>query len=136
MVDLLQAGQASGGAGVDYSQMPGSAQNPLQVAKADYESTLCSGDVKYFFDQGQINKKYDESKEELKNAYKGIKEEVADIFKFNLSGSGAAPKCFDMFSMGGKSYSVCPQVDGYWEILAAIMIFIFYFVALMIVVRR
>ncbi|MBV7597900.1 hypothetical protein [Aeromonas sp. sia0103] len=136
VVDLLQAGQASGGAGVDYSQMPGSTQSPLHVEKATYTSTLCTGDIKCIFDLGQINKKYDESKEELKNAYKGIKDEVADIFKFNLSGSGSAPKCFDMFSMGGKSYSVCPQVDGYWEILAAIMMFIFYFVALMIVVRR
>ena len=130
------SGNGGEGQGIDYSKMPGSSNNPLQVAKADYESNLCSGDVKCFFDQGQINKKYDEKKEELKAAYKEIKTEVSEIFQFKFSGSGSAPKCFDMFSMGGKSYSVCPQVDGYWEILAAIMMFIFYFVALMIVVRR
>jgi len=144
--DLVKNGQGSGGgsggegegggADIDYSKMPGAAGNPLNVAGATYESTLCQGDVKCFFDLGEINKKYDESKKELKESYQGIKTEVSEVFKFQFSGSASAPKCFDMFSLFGKSYSVCPDAEGYWETLAAIMMFIFYFIALMIVARR
>ena len=139
VVDLLQAAQNSGGsgsAGIDYSKMPGTSDNPLQVAKAKYDSKLCSGGTECFFDQGKINKQYDESKDKLKAAYQDVKTEVSEIFKFQFSGSASAPKCFDMFSLFGKSYSVCPDADGYWETLAAIMMFIFYFIALMIVTRR
>ncbi|KYK40608.1 hypothetical protein AYX08_20360 [Stenotrophomonas maltophilia] len=61
---------------------------------------------------------------------------MADMFHYNFSGSAAVPKCFDMFSLYGRSYSICPEVEGYWEMLAAIMMFIFYFLALMIVAKR
>ncbi|TNI34653.1 hypothetical protein CF131_06145 [Aeromonas dhakensis] len=61
---------------------------------------------------------------------------MADIFRYNFSGSAAVPKCFDMFSMFGRAYSVCPDAGGYWEMLAAILMFIFYFIALMIVAKR
>ncbi|MGY3857926.1 hypothetical protein [Aeromonas intestinalis] len=137
--ESLGSGQGSGGeggVGIDYSKMPGAAGNPLQVAGAEYESGLCQEGDNCAFDLGNINKQYDDKKEELKDKYKAIKDEVAEIFKFDLSGSGSVPKCFEMYSLFGKSYSVCPSVGGYWEALAAIMMFVFYFLALMIVARR
>lgn len=140
---MIKDGQGSdggsggdGGPGIDYSQMPGSSQNPLHVAGADYESKLCQGDVRCAFDLGTINQRYEEQKEALKNQYKGIQTEISEMFKFHLGGSASAPKCFDMFSIFGKSYSICPDSGAYWETLAAIMMFIFYFIALMIVARR
>lgn len=140
--DMMKNGQGSGGAGneggadIDYSKMPGAAGNPLQVAGAEYESGLCQEGDNCAFDLGNINKQYDDKKEELKDKYKAIKDEVAEIFKFDLSGTGSVPKCFELYSLFGKSYSVCPSVGGYWEALAAIMMFVFYFLALMIVARR
>lgn len=136
---MMQENQGSGGTGgpgIDYSQMPGSSGNPLHVAGAEYESKLCQGDAKCFFDLGTINQRYDEQREALKSQYKAIQADISETFKFHFNGSAAAPKCFDMFSLFGKSYSVCPDSGGYWESLAAIMMFIFYFVALMIVARR
>lgn len=136
---MIKDGQGSGGEGgpgIDYSKMPGAADNPLQVAGAEYQSGLCQEGDKCAFDLANINKQYDESKESLKKAYKDIKTEVAEIFKFELNGSGSVPKCFEMYSLFGKSYSVCPSVGGYWEALAAIMMFVFYFIALMIIARR
>ncbi|MFM5243651.1 hypothetical protein ACLH0O_06870 [Aeromonas media] len=125
-----------GATDVDYSKMPGSAGNPLQVAGAEYKSGLCQEGDNCAFDLGKINKQYDDKKTELKDKYGAIKDEVSQVFKFQFSGSASAPKCFDMFSIFGKSYQVCPEAEGYWETLAAIMMFIFYFIALMIVARR
>ncbi|MNC19042.1 hypothetical protein D3C75_669670 [compost metagenome] len=136
----LNSGWGNSGGGsdfnIDYSEMPGSAKNPMHVAKSDYDSKLCVNDISCEFDLGQITKKYDDSKESLKNAYLSIKDQMSEMFKYEFYGSASAPKCFDMFSLFGKSYQVCPDADGYWETLAAIMMFIFYFIALMIVARR
>ncbi len=129
-------GDGGQGEGIDYSKMPGSSQNPLHVAEAEYSSGLCKGGAECFFDLATVNKKYDETKEQLTNTYGGVKTEMADIFRYNFSGSAAVPKCFDMFSMFGSAYSVCPDAGGYWEMLAAILMFIFYFIALMIVAKR
>ncbi|MFQ2720930.1 hypothetical protein ACK3YS_18550 [Aeromonas caviae] len=140
--NALESGQGSGGSGnegstdIDYSQMPGSGSNPLHVAGTEYNSTLCSGDASCAFDLEQITKKYDEEKEALKGQYLSIKNEMTDIFKYQFYGSASVPKCFDMFSMYGKAYQVCPDADGYWEFLAALMMFIFYFVAFMIIAKR
>lgn len=140
--NALGNGQGSGGSGnegsadIDYSKMPGAADNPLHVAGSNYESNLCQEGDNCAFDLGKINKQYDDKKTELKDKYGAIKDEVSQVFKFQFSGSASAPKCFDMFSLFGKSYSVCPEAEGYWETLAAIMMFIFYFIALMIVARR
>lgn len=133
------SGGGQGGSGdfnIDYSQMPGSSSNPLHVAKAEYESPLCSGDASCAFDLEQITKVYDEHKEALKSQYLSIKNEMTDIFKYQFYGSASAPKCFDMFSIFGKDYQVCPDSDGYWEFLAALMMFIFYFTAFIILTRR
>jgi hypothetical protein len=139
----IGGGDGSGGTGngndgprIDYAQMPGSAQNPLHVTGANYESKLCKGGAECFFDLATINKTFDETKNQLTGTYNGIKEQMADIFRYSFSGSAAVPKCFDMFSLFGKSYSVCPNAEGYWEMMAAIMMFIFYFLALMIVAKR
>ncbi|MDX7871667.1 hypothetical protein [Aeromonas caviae] len=140
--NALESGQGSGGSGneggtdIDYSQMPGSGSNPLHVAGSEYNSTLCSGDASCAFDLEQITKKYDEEKEALKSQYLAIKGEMADIFRFDFYGSASVPKCFDMFSLFGNDYQVCPNVGGYWEILLALMLFIFYFIAFMIVAKR
>lgn len=140
--NALESGQGSGGSGnegstdIDYSQMPGSGSNPLHVAGTEYNSTLCSGDASCAFDLEQITKKYDEEKEALKSQYLSIKNEMTDMFKYQFYGSASVPKCFDMFSMYGKAYQVCPDADGYWEFLAALMMFIFYFVAFMIIAKR
>ncbi|WP_324034036.1 hypothetical protein [Aeromonas caviae] len=140
--NALESGQGSGGSGneggadIDYSKMPGSADNPLHVAKSEYESPLCSGDASCAFDLEQITKVYDEQKEALKSQYLAIKDEMADMFKYQFSGSASVPKCFDMFSIFGKDYQVCPDSDGYWDFLAALMMFIFYFTAFIILTRR
>ncbi len=133
------SGGGQGGSGdfnIDYSQMPGSGSNPLHVAGSEYNSTLCSGDASCAFDLEQITKKYDEEKEALKSQYLAIKDEMADIFRFDFYGSASVPKCFDLFSLFGNDYQVCPNVGGYWEILLALMLFIFYFIAFMIVAKR
>ncbi|ENC6657298.1 hypothetical protein ABKY47_001737 [Aeromonas hydrophila] len=129
-------GNGNDGPGIDYSQMPGSAQSPLHVTGAEYTSQLCKGGAECFFDLATINNTYDETKNQLTGAYNGIKDQMTDIFRYNFSGSAAIPKCFDMFSLFGRSYSVCPNAEGYWEMMAAIMMFVFYFVALMIVAKR
>ena len=41
--------------------MPGSAQNPLHVTGANYESKLCKGGAECFFDLATINKTFDEA---------------------------------------------------------------------------
>ena len=133
------SGGGQGGSGdfnIDYSQMPGSSSNPLHVAKSEYESPLCSGDASCAFDLEQITKVYDEHKEALKSQYLSIKNEMTDMFKYQFYGSASVPKCFDMFSIFGKDYQVCPDSDGYWEFLAALMMFIFYFTAFIILTRR
>ncbi|MFQ2558601.1 hypothetical protein ACK3Z7_04220, partial [Aeromonas caviae] len=88
------------------------------------------------FDLEQITKVYDEHKEALKSQYLSIKNEMTDIFKYQFYGSASVPKCFDMFSMFGKDYQVCPDSDGYWEFLAALMMFIFYFTAFIVLTKR
>ncbi|WP_139742275.1 hypothetical protein, partial [Aeromonas dhakensis] len=85
-------GDGGQGEGIDYSKMPGSSQNPLHVAGAEYSSGLCKGGAECFFDLATVNKKYDETKEQLTNSYGGIKTEMADIFRYNFSGSAAVPK--------------------------------------------
>ncbi len=137
--EALKSGGGSsgeGGQGIDYSKMPGSEQNPLHVAGSEYTSQLCKDGAHCFFDLETINKQFQERKDQLKNTHDGIKDDMVDMFQYSLSGSAAVPKCFDMFSMFGRSYSVCPEVEGYWEMIAAIMMFIFYFLALMIVAKR
>lgn len=132
----VMSGSGGEGEGVDYSKMPGSEQNPLHVAEANYNSNLCKNDAECFFNLAAINKKYDDAKGKFADTYDGVKEEMADMFHYSFSGSAAVPKCFDMFSLYGRSYSICPEVEGYWEMLAAIMMFIFYFLALMIIAKR
>lgn len=137
--DMMKNGQGSdgeGNAGIDYSKMPGAADNPLHVAESKYQSTLCQEGEHCAFDMNTINKQYDDKKTELKDKYKAIKDEIAEIFRFQFSGSASVPKCFDMYSFAGKSYSICPDVGAYWELLAAVMMFIFYFIALMMVAKR
>ncbi|MBL0431972.1 hypothetical protein JD501_01830 [Aeromonas hydrophila] len=129
-------GNSNDGPGIDYAQMPGSAENPLHVTGADYESQVCKGGAECFFDLATINKTFEETKNQLTGSYDGIKEQMTDIFRYNFSGSAAVPECFDMFSLNGKSYSVCPNAEGFWEMMAAIMMFVFYFLALLIVARR
>lgn len=137
--DMMGNGQGSGGEGsegIDYSKMPGAADNPLHVAGSNYESNLCQEGYNCAFDLGKINKQYDDKKAELKDKYNAIKDEVTEIFKFQFSGSASALKCFDLYVVFGKTYQVCPESDDYWQLLAALMMFIFYFVALMTVARR
>ena len=97
---------------------------------------MCQEGDNCALDLGKINKQYDDKKTELKDKYGAIKDEVSQVFKFQFSGSASAPKCFDMFSIFGKSYQVCPDSDGYWDFLAALMMFIFYFTAFIVLTRR
>lgn len=141
---LLTDGQGTGGgdggnsgdAGIDYSKMPGTEGNPIHVAGAKYSSRVCLDGMNCAFDLDKVNQEYSEAKQEMARRYDEIKKEVSETFKFELSGSASTPKCFDMFSLYGKSYSVCPDSGEYWNTLAAILMFIFYFIALMIVARR
>ncbi|WP_279487684.1 hypothetical protein [Aeromonas veronii] len=122
------------GDGIDYSQMPGSGNNPLSVGAAQYNSACTGGDC--FFDVAAIQKKLDEANKAISDKYKDIGDEVRDIFDFQLSGSAGVIECFDFFTYGGKDYRVCPPAKEYWNIIAALMMFIFYFIAFAIVFKR
>ncbi len=122
------------GDGIDYSQMPGSGNNPLSVGAAHYNSACEGGDC--FFDVAAIQKKLDEANKAISDKYKDIGDEVRDIFDFQLSGSAGIVECFDFFTYGGKDYRVCPPAKEYWNIIAALMMFIFYFIAFAIVFKR
>lgn len=127
-------GGGSGGNGVDYSQMPGSGNNPLSVGAAQYNSACTGGDC--FFDVAAIQKKLDEANKAISDKYKDIGDEVRDIFDFQLTGSAGVIECFDFLTYGGKDYRVCPPAKEYWNIIAALMMFIFYFIAFAIVFKR
>ncbi len=129
------SGDGSGeGSGVDYSKMPGSSSNPLSVGDADYKSA-CSGD-NCFFDVPGMEKKLAETNKSLADKYTSITEDVKQVFSFNLTGSADPMECLDLFTHQGKEYTVCPPSGDYWKTLAALMLFIFYFVALMIIFKR
>lgn len=135
----LASGEAGGGSGgdgssIDYSKLPGSGDNPLSVKEAKY-SSACSGND-CFFDVAAIQKKLDEANKAISDKYQDIGDEVRDIFDFQLSGSAGVIECFDFFTYGGKDYRVCPPAKEYWNIIAALMMFIFYFIAFAIVFKR
>ncbi|MGL6632468.1 hypothetical protein ACSZOF_02790 [Aeromonas veronii] len=132
----LASGEAGGGSGVDYSKMPGSSSNPLYVGSASYKSQRCEGGADCFFDLPSINKKLEEANDSLTNKYQAISEDVKQVFAFNLTGSADPMECLELFTHQGKEYTVCPPSGDYWKTLAALMMFIFYFVALMIIFKR
>ncbi|NJI08498.1 hypothetical protein [Aeromonas veronii] len=136
----LASGEAGGsqgggdGSGLDYSKMPGSGDNPLSVKEGKY-SSACSGD-NCFFDVPGMEKKLAETNKSLADKYTSITEDVKQVFSFNLTGSADPMECLDLFTHQGKEYTVCPPSGDYWKTLAALMLFIFYFVALMIILKR
>ncbi len=134
-LDSIASGSGSGSSsGIDYSKMPGSSSNPLSVKSASYKSDCSGSDC--FFDVASTQKKLDEAKKSLSDKQSDISKEVQDIFAFQLSGSAGAIDCFDLFSHNGKNYQVCPPSKEYWATLAAMMMFIFYFIALLVIFRR
>lgn len=133
----LGSGGGSGGGdgkGIDYSQMPGSDGNPLSVKRGQYDSKCEGGDC--FFDVAGISKELEKANKSLSNKHADIAKEVKDIFSFSLSGSADVMDCFELFSYGSKTYQVCPPSRDYWQTLAALMMFIFYFIALMVIFKR
>lgn len=132
--DSGSGGGSGSGDSVDYSKMPGSSDNPLSVGGSNYKSA-CSGDG-CFFDVAAIQKKLDDANKSITDKYKDIGNEVKDMFDFQLSGSAGIMECFDFFTYGGKDYRVCPPAKEYWDIIAALMMFIFYFIAFAIVFKR
>ncbi|MEL7595460.1 hypothetical protein AADX40_15805 [Aeromonas veronii] len=122
------------GSSIDYSKLPGSSDNPLSVKEAKY-SSYCSGE-NCFFDIAATQKTLDDAKKSLSDKQSDISKEVQDMFAFQLSGSAGAIDCFDLFSHNGKNYRVCPPSKEYWATLAAMMMFIFYFIALLVIFRR
>ncbi|HHQ4680993.1 TPA: hypothetical protein ACSP2L_000034 [Aeromonas veronii] len=132
-LDSIASGSGSS-SGIDYSKMPGSSSNPLSVKSASYKSDCSGSDC--FFDVASTQKKLDEAKKSLSDKQSDISKEVQDIFAFQLSGSAGAIDCFDLFSHNGKNYQVCPPSKEYWATLAAMMMFIFYFIALLVIFRR
>ena len=137
--NILESG-SSGGSGtgqgndIDYSKMPGSSNSPLEVAKSEYQST-CQG-TNCYFDIAAVEKEYKDKQAELTDKYKEIKEDATKVFDYSLSGTAEVPKCFELYSFNGQTYSICPDASGYWETLAALLLFMFYIVALMIIFRR
>ncbi|WP_152524147.1 hypothetical protein [Aeromonas veronii] len=128
------SGSGSGDSGIDYSKMPGSGNHPLTVGAAHYNSACTGGDC--FFDIAAIQKKLDDANKAISDKHKSIGDEVKDMFDFQLSGSAGIMECFDFFTYGGKDYRVCPPAKEYWDIIAALMMFIFYFIAFAIVFKR
>lgn len=134
-LDSIASSSGSGSSsGIDYSKMPGSSSNPLSVKSASYKSDCSGSDC--FFDVASTQKKLDEAKKSLSDKQSDISKEVQDIFAFQLSGSAGAIDCFDLFSHNGKNYQVFPPSKEYWATLAAMMMFIFYFIALLVIFRR
>lgn len=131
---LGNGGSGSGDSEIDYAKMPGSGNNPLTVGSANYKSACKGKDC--FFDVAAIQKKLDDANKAISDKYKDIGDEVRDIFDFQLSGSAGIIECFDFFTYGGKDYRVCPPAKEYWNIIAALMMFIFYFIAFAIVFKR
>lgn len=122
------------GDGIDYSKMPGTEDNPMSVKSSSYTSACASEDC--FFDVAGIQKQLDAANNSLKEKYSDIGNEVKEVFNFQLSGSAGVIDCFDLFSYAGKEYRVCPPSKDYWQTLAALMMFIFYFMALMLIFKR
>lgn len=122
------------GSGIDYNQMPGSGDNPLAVQGGKYNSACQGKDC--FFDVPAMQKKLDDANKSLTDKYTTISSDVQKVFTFSLSGSADPMECLDLFSHQGKTYSVCPPTGDYWQTLAAIMMFVFYFIALMIIFKR
>ena len=135
LMDKLDGlGDGSGGQGVDYSKMPGSSDNPLSVGGGSY-SSACSG-ANCFFDVPAIEKKLADSNKLLTDKYGSISDDVKEVFSFNLTGSADPLECLELFTHQGKEYTVCPPSGDYWKTLAALMMFIFYFIALMVIFKR
>ena len=136
----IMAENGSGGSGdggdIDYSKMPGDGSNPISVAPASYESKTCEGGANCFFDVATVQTKLDEANKSLMSSYKAIGEEVKQVFSFNFYGSAEPLKCLDLFTLYGKEYSVCPPSGDFWSTLASLLMFIFYFVALMVIFKR
>lgn len=131
------SGSGSGdgeGSDIDYSKMPGSGDNPLAVQGSKYNSACQGKDC--FFDVPAMQKKLDDANKSLTDKYTTISSDVQKVFTFSLSGSADPMECLDLFSHQGKTYSVCPPTGDYWQTLAAIMMFVFYFIALMIIFKR
>lgn len=131
------SGSGSGdgeGSDIDYSKMPGSGDNPLAVQGSKYNSACQGKDC--FFDVPAMQKKLDDANKSLTDKYTTISDDVQKVFTFSLSGSADPMECLDLFSHQGKTYSVCPPTGDYWQTLAAIMMFVFYFIALMIIFKR
>ncbi|MGL5091335.1 MAG: hypothetical protein ACRC8B_10490 [Aeromonas sobria] len=122
------------GDGIDYSKMPGTEDNPMSVKSSSYKSACTGEDC--FFDVAGIQKQLDAANDSLKEKYSDIGNEVKEVFNFQLSGSAGVIDCFDLFSYAGKEYQVCPPSKDYWQTLAALMMFIFYFMALMLIFKR
>ncbi|WP_413165519.1 hypothetical protein [Aeromonas salmonicida] len=125
---------AGDGSDIDYSKMPGSGDNPLSVQGGKYNSACQGKDC--FFDVPAMQKKLDDVNKSLTDKYTTISSDVQKVFTFSLSGSADPMECLDLFSHQGKTYSVCPPTGDYWQTLAAIMMFVFYFIALMIIFKR
>lgn len=132
--DLIKNGAGSGDSGLDYSKMPGSSDNPLSVGSGKYKSA-CSGEG-CFFDVPAMDKKLADTNKSLTDKYASIAEDVKQVFSFSLTGSADPMECLDLFTHQGKEYTICPPSGDYWKTLAALMMFIFYFVALMIIFKR
>ncbi|HEH9431135.1 TPA: hypothetical protein SIA29_001962 [Aeromonas sobria] len=128
------SGSGSGGSSIDYSKMPGTEANPMSVKSSSYKSACAGEDC--FFDVAGIQKQLDAANDSLKEKYSDIGNEVKEVFNFQLSGSAGVIDCFDLFSYAGKEYRVCPPSKDYWQTLAALMMFIFYFMALMLIFKR
>lgn len=130
----LTDGSGGGSEGVDYSKMPGADGNPLSVQEGKYSSSCQGKDC--FFDVPAMQKKLDDANKSLTDKYTAISGDVQKVFTFSLTGSADPMECLDLFSHQGKAYSVCPPTGAYWQTLAAIMMFVFYFIALMIIFKR
>ncbi|HEH9428799.1 TPA: hypothetical protein SIA32_004101 [Aeromonas sobria] len=128
------SGNDSGGSSIDYSKMPGTEDNPMSVKSSSYTSACAGEDC--FFDVAGIQKQLDAANDSLKEKYSDIGNEVKEVFNFQFSGSAGVIDCFDLFSYAGKEYRVCPPSKDYWQTLAALMMFIFYFMALMLIFKR
>lgn len=122
------------GASIDYSKMPGSGDNPLSVKETHYVSKCMTQDC--YFDVAEAQKKQIDVYGELADKHLAISAQVKEVFSFNLTGSAEVMECLDLFSFHGKEYTVCPPAGDYWKTLASLMMFIFGFVALMIIFKR
>lgn len=130
VLDAL-ANQASGGTGTGGGHGNGStvgtADNPAHVASSAYK-TACNG-AECFFSTSEANQQLATIKEQYQQAVRDIQDDFKGLFDVKFDGSADYLKCFDFYNIFGKGKEVCIDSEEYFNILQALMMFLYAMIA-------